>query len=133
MIISPLVRFRPAPLSSGFFLAAILGLLVTLFYFDALASTRTGKNFALAFIVLFVLMFIASIISMRRAPAGAQIALDHHMTKAKEGLVRTQQQAHQLQGAGAVLPKKGHSVVVKQAMHVKKRSRQVKSGRQKHH
>lgn len=81
---SLLARFRPAPLSSGFFLASILGLLVTLFYFDAIAATSTGKSFALAFIILFVLMFIASIISMRRAPAGAQIALDHHMTKAAE-------------------------------------------------
>ncbi len=81
MMPSVFARFRPAPLSSGFFLASILGLLVTLFYFDELAATRAGKSFALVFIILFVAMFIASVISMRRAPAGAQMALDYHLAK----------------------------------------------------
>lgn len=74
-------RFQPAPLSSGFFLTSILGLLVTLFYFDVLTATRFGKSITLAFIIIFIAMFIAAMISMRRAPVNAIFALDHHMVK----------------------------------------------------
>lgn len=72
-------RFRPAPLSSGFFLTSIFGLLITLFYFDGLTATQFGKSITLAVIIIFIAMFVAAMISMRRAPVSAIFALDHHV------------------------------------------------------
>lgn len=66
-----LKRFKAAPLPSSFFLTSILGLLITAFYWK-----KVGDDWAFTFIVVFALMFIASIISMRMAPADAQLKMD---------------------------------------------------------
>lgn len=126
MMPSVLARFRPAPLSSSFFLASILGLLVVLFYFGDLAATRTGKSFALAFIIFFVLMFIASIISMRRAPTAAQLALDYHMTKAPREASPAHLSASQHRARSS---KSDRSTIVKPAKRKLTRSRSRKRRR----
>ncbi|MBW2968952.1 hypothetical protein KY314_02450 [Candidatus Woesearchaeota archaeon] len=53
--------FKPAPLNSAFFATSIIGILITIFYVFYL-STSWGT----AFIIIFSLMFIASLISMRK-------------------------------------------------------------------
>lgn len=73
---SMLKRFQAAPLSSSFFLASILGLLISLFYWG-----RWDKSWNFTFIVVFGAMFLASLISMNKAPIEAEIAVDHHAKK----------------------------------------------------
>lgn len=71
-----LEKFQAAPLSSGFFFVSILGLLISLFSWDDF-----GATWSFTFIVFFGAMFIASLISMRKAPIEAEIAVDHHAKK----------------------------------------------------
>ena len=52
-----------APLSGGFMIASIVGFFVSVIY---IADLSLNWGFALA--VIFVIMFIASIISMTKAP-----------------------------------------------------------------
>lgn len=73
-----LKRFRAAPLPSSFFLMSILGLLITAFYWK-----RIGDDWASTFLLVFALMFVASMISMRRAPPEAQLEIDNAMRKKK--------------------------------------------------
>ena len=54
-----------APLSGGFMIASIVGFLVSSIY---IADFSINWGFALA--VVFVIMFIASLISMVKAPVG---------------------------------------------------------------
>ena len=54
-----------APLSGGFMIASIVGFFVSAIY---IADFSLNWGFALA--IVFVLMFIASIISMTKAPVG---------------------------------------------------------------
>jgi hypothetical protein len=54
-----------APLSGGFMIASIVGFFVSTIY---IADLSLNWGFAMA--VIFVLMFIASIISMTKAPIG---------------------------------------------------------------
>lgn len=72
-------RFQAAPLSSGFFLASILGILITLFYWDRINS----PTWCFTFLVLFIAMFMSSIISMNKAPIDAEIEIDHHARKSR--------------------------------------------------
>jgi len=71
-------RFRAAPLSSTFFLASILGLLIAVYY-----RNKIGIDYAVSFIVLFAAMFIASVISMAKAPIEAELAVDHDLSKSR--------------------------------------------------
>lgn len=66
-----LKRFRAAPLPSSFFLASILGILITLYYWN-----RIGDDWAFTFVLVFALMFIASMVSVSRAPIEAQLEID---------------------------------------------------------
>ncbi|MFO8016603.1 MAG: hypothetical protein R6U32_05855 [Candidatus Woesearchaeota archaeon] len=66
-----LKRYKAAPLPSSFFLTSILGALIVLVYWD-----RIGIDWGVSFLLVFALMFIASIISMRKAPVEAQLAMD---------------------------------------------------------
>ena len=56
-------KWHPSPLKSSFFVASILGFLVS-----AYIVYGRAPNFGIAFMFLFALMFIASIISMTKAP-----------------------------------------------------------------
>ncbi|MBD3313038.1 hypothetical protein GF345_01205 [Candidatus Woesearchaeota archaeon] len=75
-----LKHFKAAPLSSGFFLVSILGILVTLFYWN----TIWDQSWSFALLVLFICMFIASMISTAKAPIEAEIAVDHHAKKSSK-------------------------------------------------
>ena len=55
--------WHPSPLKSSFMLASMLGFLISGYLlYDKF------PNFALSFMLLFALMFIASVISMTKAP-----------------------------------------------------------------
>ncbi|HLC47040.1 MAG TPA: hypothetical protein VJI75_04875 [Candidatus Nanoarchaeia archaeon] len=71
-----LKRFKAAPLSSSFFLASILGVLLSLVYWDKITPT-----WAFTFLLLFGAMFVASLISMTKAPIEDQIELDYVLKK----------------------------------------------------
>lgn len=55
--------WRPAPLPSSFMLTAILGLVFTMYIILPIST-----DFAIAFMIIFSAMFIASLISMTKAP-----------------------------------------------------------------
>lgn len=62
--------FKAAPLKSSFMLAAILGLIITTIY---TYSGRISSDWGIALGVVFACMFIASMISMRKAPIDSQL------------------------------------------------------------
>ncbi len=70
--------YRVVPLSAGFMLASILGIIISAIYVYPISS-----NFGFSFFLLFVLMFIASLISMTLAP------IDAHFDVKKERNRRT--------------------------------------------
>ncbi len=71
-----LEHFKAAPLSSSFMLAAILGFLISTLY-----VWKQSKAFGFAFAIIFAIMFVASLVSMRRAPVEAELALDQHASR----------------------------------------------------
>ena len=60
-----LKRFKAAPLSSSFFFVAILGFILSGLYYQ---FDKLSADFAVSFMILFGVMFIASLISMAKAP-----------------------------------------------------------------
>ncbi|MBU2560859.1 MAG: hypothetical protein KKD17_01060 [Nanoarchaeota archaeon] len=62
--------WKVAPLKSSFALAAILGFILTVIYTD-----RIGEDWAFALGFVFALMFVASMISMKKAPIEAQLEM----------------------------------------------------------
>lgn len=62
------MAFKPAPLNTAFFATSILGFLINAFYIYP-----NSISWGIAFGLVFALMFIASIISMRQAPPSAQL------------------------------------------------------------
>ncbi|HLC99233.1 MAG TPA: hypothetical protein VJC00_04470 [Candidatus Nanoarchaeia archaeon] len=74
-----LERFQAAPLSSSFFFVSIVGILISLFYWDSIWS----PSWSFTFLILFGAMFVASLISMKKAPIDAEIAVDHHARKSR--------------------------------------------------
>jgi hypothetical protein len=71
--------FKPAPLSSGYMLASMLGFLISVM---AIVPVSLQWGVTLAFI--FALMFIASLISMTFAPIEAELEIDYKQKKARE-------------------------------------------------
>ena len=70
--------WKVAPLKSSFMLASILGLLITSIYtFYGRISTDWGFTLAL----VFAIMLVASMISMRNAPIEDQIAMSPDLLK----------------------------------------------------
>ena len=67
-------KLRVAPLSSGFMLVSILGFLITIIYtyFGSIDIT-----WGVTFLLVFTVMFIASIISMTAAPVEEELFLDN--------------------------------------------------------
>ena len=63
--------YKVAPLSGGFFLVSIFGFLISVIYIMDISETW-GFSFAL----LSVMMFIASFISMTKAPVDEQLHLE---------------------------------------------------------
>ncbi len=64
-------NWRAAPLPGSFMLTAILGFLVS-----AIWVTKQNYNWGVAFMIVFSLMFIASIISFTRAPIEEEWAME---------------------------------------------------------
>ena len=64
--------WKVAPLKSSFMLASMLGFMISVVY-TAYGRISTDWGFTLGFV--FVLMFIASMISMTKAPIDMQIAM----------------------------------------------------------
>jgi type IV secretory pathway VirB2 component (pilin) len=60
-----LERFHAAPLSNSFFFTALMGFIVTAIYFQ---FGGLDTDFAVTFMLLFGIMFTASVISMSKAP-----------------------------------------------------------------
>ncbi len=60
--------FKPAPLNTAFFATSIIGILISIFYVFSLSV-----SWGTAFTIVFALMFIASIISMRQATPHIQL------------------------------------------------------------
>jgi len=60
--------FKPAPLNTAFFATSIIGFLISAIYIFP-KSTSWGAAFSL----IFILMFLASIISMRKAKPITQL------------------------------------------------------------
>tara|TARA_Y100000310_G_C20472132_1_gene710602 strand:- start:223 stop:465 length:243 start_codon:yes stop_codon:yes gene_type:complete len=58
-----LSRWRVVPLKSSFMATAILG-----FFISAYWVFPQSRNYGIAFMLIFVLMFISSFVSMERAP-----------------------------------------------------------------
>ena len=56
-------RWHAVPLKGSFMLTAMIGFLVSAYYIYPLST-----NFGVAFMAVFVLMFIASLVSMTKAP-----------------------------------------------------------------
>ena len=57
-------KWRAVPLKSSFMLTAMLGFLISAYW-----VFPQSFNFGITFMIVFALMFIASLISMTRAPA----------------------------------------------------------------
>ncbi|MBW2971927.1 hypothetical protein KY359_02725 [Candidatus Woesearchaeota archaeon] len=72
--------WKVAPLKSSFALAAVLGFVITVIYTD-----RIGEDWAFALGFVFALMFVASMISMKKAPIEAQIEMSPDLMSVEKG------------------------------------------------
>jgi hypothetical protein len=66
---------KPAPLNSAFFAISILGFLTSTFYIY-----HYSQQWGIAFALVFALMFIASLLSMRQMGIGKPVH-PHHFKK----------------------------------------------------
>ncbi|MFH1072546.1 MAG: hypothetical protein V1743_03910, partial [Nanoarchaeota archaeon] len=66
--------FKSAPLSSGYMLTSMLGILIAIFVIIPLELT-----WGFTFLLLFIIMFISSIISMSNAPVGDEALEELHL------------------------------------------------------
>lgn len=69
-----------APLSNSFFLTSIIG-----FYISVIYVAKKWPDFGVAFAIVFVIMFIASIISLTYAPAGLLLKMERFEREHKDG------------------------------------------------
>jgi hypothetical protein len=77
--------FKVAPLKSSFMLISMLGFMITIIY-TSYGRISSDWGFALGFV--FALMFIASMISMTKAPMDMQLGMAPPPMKPKEKAVR---------------------------------------------
>lgn len=57
-------KWRPTPLKGSFMAMAILGILISAYY----VYPKISQDFGIAFMLVFAAMFVASLISMTKAP-----------------------------------------------------------------
>ena len=69
---------RTVPLKGSFMLTSMIGFIISWIY-----VLPRHKSFGFTFILFFVMMFIASVISMTNAPLEAEESLDHKYKKKK--------------------------------------------------
>ncbi len=63
--------FKAAPLSSGFMLTSIVGLIFTVLFYDKLVAMfgeQAGATWGFTLTLFFIILFIASMISMTYGP-----------------------------------------------------------------
>lgn len=73
------MRFEVAPLSGGFMLTSIIG-----FLFAVMFLKNYSLSWAIVIAVVSFVMFIASMISMTKAPIEDELAIDEHYIERKE-------------------------------------------------
>lgn len=71
------MKFEVAPLSGSFLLVSIFGFLFSVFF---IANLPGGLPWAWAIGLICFIMFVASMISVTRAPVEEELALDEHYT-----------------------------------------------------
>ena len=75
---STMKKPKVAPLPNSFFLTSIIG-----FYISIIFVMPRSEDFGVAFSIVFIVMFIASMISLTYAPAKSLIALEEYERKRK--------------------------------------------------
>ena len=70
--------YRVTPLSSGFMLTSIVGVLIS-----ALYIYESSPSFGSAFFLFFTLMFIASLVSMTLAPLESEFSIGKEKNRRK--------------------------------------------------
>ena len=68
--------YKVAPLSSGFMVVSIIG-----FFVSALLVFKYSPAWGTTFMIFFVMMFVASLISMTYADVDAMLQIDHKRKK----------------------------------------------------
>ncbi|MGM5480784.1 MAG: hypothetical protein ACQESE_00055 [Nanobdellota archaeon] len=71
-----------APLSQGFFLASIIGFLIAVMFLS-----KYSLPWSIVLGVVSAVMFLASMISMTKAPVEDELALDEHVSGRKDRVV----------------------------------------------
>ena len=82
-----LERFRAAPLSSSFALVGILGFVFTLIFWDYFTTRVFSESLAFTLVLFFLMLFIASMISMKRAPIDNPEVVDYMLETTKSKIV----------------------------------------------
>ncbi len=72
-------KFKFAPLTGGFMATSILGILISLMY-----VYPESENWGVTFAAIFIIMFIASIVSMTNADPDVFIELEEKTKKKKK-------------------------------------------------
>lgn len=71
-------RFKAAPLSGSFMFIAMFGFIISAFF---TAYGTINPSFGFSFSLVFLLMFIASIISMEYGPTDVELEMDKKLGK----------------------------------------------------
>ncbi|MCB9362413.1 hypothetical protein H6504_03170 [Candidatus Woesearchaeota archaeon] len=72
------MKFVAAPLSGKFVMTSLIGIIISMSMFNSYPS------YALAFLLVFVMMFIAGLISMHYSPLGSYDLKEEGILKRKE-------------------------------------------------
>lgn len=71
-----MAEFNVAPLSGGFMLTSLIGIMISLFY-----VFPNSYNWGFTFLLFFALMFVASLISMAYAPSDWPLKMERKKTR----------------------------------------------------
>ena len=82
-----LERYRAAPLSSSFALVGILGFAFTLIFWNYFTTRIFNESLAFTLVLFFLMLFIASMISMKRAPIENPAVADYMLQTTKSKIV----------------------------------------------
>jgi len=74
------MAFKAAPLSNGFMVASMLGFIISAVYWS---FGRISETWGFTFCLVFVMMFIASMVSMTKAPVPDELQIDTARKKKK--------------------------------------------------
>jgi len=74
------MKFKYAPLPGSFMILSMLGLIISLVYMN---YGRLDPSFGVAFIIVFAIMLISSILSMTHGPVEESFAMDNARKRKK--------------------------------------------------